>query len=159
MPRIDKKHVVNHTAKNMYDLVCDIQHYPKFVPLCQSLSITSTREKDTKTLMMADMTMAYKMLSETFTTQVLMNPETLTIDVKYIEGPFRHLNNQWKFRDIDGGKCEVAFMLDYELRSKMLQMAAGAVFDRAFGRFVDAFERRADEIYGVPASLSASSRP
>lgn len=97
--------------------------------------------------MMADMTMAYKMLSETFTTQVLMNYEDLQIDVKYIEGPFKHLDNQWKFEDVEDGKCEVTFLLDYELRSKMLAMAAGAVFEVAFGKFVDAFEKRADEVY------------
>lgn len=147
MPKLDKQHVVNHTAENMYKLVCDVENYPKFVPLCQSLSVKSCKERDGKTLMLADMTMAYKMLSETFTTQVLMNPGTNTIDVKYIEGPFKHLDNQWKFNDLGEGRCEVSFLLDYELRSKMLAMAAGAIFDMAFGKFVDAFEKRADEIY------------
>lgn len=147
MPKLDKKHIVNHSAEDMYQLVCDVENYPKFVPLCQSLTVKSTKERNGKMLMMADMTMAYKMLSETFTTQVLMNHEALQIDVKYIEGPFKHLDNQWKFKDIDGGKCEVSFLLEYELRSKMLAMAAGAVFDIAFGKFVDAFEKRADEVY------------
>jgi len=147
MPKLDKKHIVNHSAHNMYRLVCDVENYPKFVPLCQSLNVKSRKEKGDKTLMMADMTMAYKMLSETFTTQVLMNYEDLQIDVKYIEGPFKHLDNQWKFEDVEDGKCEVTFLLDYELRSKMLAMAAGAVFEVAFGKFVDAFEKRADEVY------------
>ncbi len=147
MPRLDKNHVVNHSARDMFNLVCDVECYPQFVPLCQSLTVKSKKEKAGKTLMMADMTMAYKMLSETFTTQVLMNSETLEIDVKYIDGPFKHLDNQWKFKDLENGKCEVSFMIDYELRSKMLAMAAGAVFDMAFGRFVDAFEKRADEVY------------
>ncbi len=147
MPKLDKKHIVNHSAEDMYKLVCDVENYPKFVPLCQSLTVKSIKERNGKSLMMADMTMAYKMLSETFTTQVLMNHEDFQIDVKYIEGPFKHLDNQWKFKDIEGGKCEVSFLLDYELRSKMLAMAAGAVFDMAFGKFVDAFEKRADEVY------------
>ena len=147
MPKLDKKHVVNHSAENMYKLVCDVENYPKFVPLCQTLNVKSTKERNGKILMLADMTMAYKMLSETFTTQVLMNHEDLQIDVKYIEGPFKHLDNQWKFKDLEDGKCEVSFVLDYELRSKMLAMAAGAVFDIAFGKFVDAFENRANEIY------------
>lgn len=147
MPKLDKKHTVNHTAQDMYKLVCDVENYPKFVPLCKTLSVKSRKERDSKMLMMADMTMAYKMLSETFTTQILMNEETLTIDVKYIDGPFKHLDNQWKFEDVEGGKCEVTFLLDYELRSKMLAMAAGAVFEVAFGKFVDAFEKRADLVY------------
>lgn len=147
MPKLDKKHVVNHSAENMYKLVCDVENYPKFVPLCQTLNVKSTKQRNGKMLMLADMTMTYKMLSETFTTQVLMNHEDLQIDVKYIEGPFKHLDNQWKFKDLEDGKCEVSFVLDYELRSKMLAMAAGAIFDMAFGKFVDAFENRANEIY------------
>ena len=149
MPRLDKKHIVNHGARDMYDLVCDVEKYPEFVPLCQSLTVKSRKERDNKTLLLADMTMAYKMLSETFTTQVLMNPDTLAIDVKYIEGPFKHLDNQWRFKDIEDGQCEITFLIDYELRSKMLAMAAGTVFDMAFGKFTTAFEERADQIYGV----------
>ena len=152
MPKAEKTHIVHHGAQDMYDLVCDVENYPQFVPLCQSLSVTSKREKEDKTLLMADMTMAYKMLSETFTTQVLMNRQDLAIDVKYIEGPFKFLDNQWRFTDLDDGSCEVYFMVDYELKSKMLQLAAGAVFDRAFAMFVDAFEKRADEVYGKTVS-------
>jgi len=147
MPKLDKKHVVKHSAQDMFNLVCDVDNYPQFVPLCQSLSVNQRREKAYKTLIMADMTMAYKMLSETFTTQVLMNRETLEIDVKYIEGPFKHLDNKWSFKALGENECEISFLLDYELRSKMLAMAAGAVFEVAFGRFVDAFEKRADEVY------------
>jgi len=148
MPKLDKKHIVQHSAQDMFNLVCDVEHYPEFVPLCQSLNVTQRREKGEKTLLMADMTMAYKMLSETFTTQVLMNREALAIDVKYIEGPFKHLDNNWTFEPLDDNSCEITFHLDYELRSKMLAMAAGAVFEVAFGRFVDAFEKRADAVYG-----------
>jgi len=131
----------------MFDLVCDVEHYPEFVPLCQSLTVMSTRERDGKKLLMAQMTMAYQMLSETFTTQVLMKSDELEIDVKYIEGPFRHLDNTWKFETLSENECRVHFMIDYELRSKMLAIAAGTVFEMAFARFVSAFEKRADEIY------------
>lgn len=148
MPKLDKTHIVRHSAQDMFDLVCDVENYPEFVPLCKSLKVNQRREKDEKTLIMADMTMAYKMMSETFTTQVLMNREALTIDVKYIEGPFKHLDNKWYFKAVDEKKCEITFHLDYELRSKMLAIAAGTVFEVAFGRFVDAFEKRADAVYG-----------
>jgi len=151
MPDLEKTHIVHHRAEDMFSLVCDVEKYPQFVPLCQALHVKSRKLKGTKTLLVADMTMAYKMMSETFTTQVLMNPETLTIDVKYIEGPFKHLDNKWAFEALDDGQCRVHFQIDYELRSKMLAMAAGAVFEMAFGRFVGAFEARADEIYGAAA--------
>lgn len=148
MPKAEKTHRVQHSAENMFDLVCDVEKYPQFVPLCQSLIVKSTKERDVKTLLIADMTMAYKMLSETFTTQVLMNKKELSIDVKYIDGPFRYLDNQWKFYNLDDGSCDIFFAVDYELKSKMLQMAAGAIFDRAFAKFTSAFEARADELYG-----------
>lgn len=152
MPKLEKLHTVAHTARNMYDLVCDVEKYPEFVPLCENLNVKSRKVRDGKVLLLADMTMAYKMLSETFTTQVLMNPDSLTIDVKYIEGPFKHLDNQWKFEATGEDACEISFKLDYELRSKMLAMAAGTVFDVAFGRFVEAFENRANQIYIGSAS-------
>ncbi|MGI9350580.1 MAG: type II toxin-antitoxin system RatA family toxin [Rhizobiaceae bacterium] len=149
MPRLDKTHIVKHSAQDMFDLVCDVEYYPEFVPLCRSLHVKSRKFRDGKTLMLADMTMAYNMLSETFTTQVFMDPEMLKIDVKYIDGPFRHLNNEWSFHELEDGNCEISFLIDYELRNRMLAMAAGAVFEVAFGRFVSAFEARADRIYGV----------
>ena len=150
MPRLEKTHDVNHAAREMYDLVCDVEAYPNFVPLCQSLVVKSKRERDNKVLLMADMTMAYKMLSETFTTQVLMKSDNLEIDVKYIEGPFKHLENTWRFEPLSKATCRIHFMIDYELRSRMLAVAAGTVFEMAFARFVDAFEKRADEVYGKP---------
>lgn len=149
MPKAERLHRVNHSASDMFDLVSDVEKYPEFVPLCQSLTVRSSKEKGQKTLLVAEMTMAYKMLSETFTTQVLANREDLSIDVKYIEGPFKYLDNAWRFHDLDEGGCEISFLVDYELKSKMLQLAAGAVFDRAFAKFTSAFEARADEVYGT----------
>jgi coenzyme Q-binding protein COQ10 len=132
----------------MFDLVCDVEHYPEFVPLCKSLAVKSSKERNDKSLIVADMTMAYQMLSETFTTQVLMDRSALKIDVKYIDGPFKRLENVWSFKEVDTTSCDVNFMIDYELRSKLLAAAAGAIFDRAFAKFVDAFETRANEVYG-----------
>ena len=147
MPHLDKTHEVSHAASDMYDLVCDVENYPEFVPLCQSLTIRSRREKGSKCLIIADMTMAYQLLSETFTTQVLMDSEALTIDVKYIDGPFKHLINEWRFEELAVKRCRIHFMVDYELRNRILAMAAGTVFELAFGRFVTAFEQRANEVY------------
>ena len=148
MPKVEKTHEVKHAASDMFDLVCDVEKYPEFVPLCSSLHVKSRREKDGKCLLMADMTMSYKLLSETFTTQVFTDPGKLIIDIKYVEGPFKHLFNQWHFEPTSNTTCLVHFFLDYELRSKVLALAAGSVFEMAFGRFVSAFEKRADEIYG-----------
>ena len=148
MPKIDRMHTVAHRAVDMHDLVCDVEKYPEFVPLCKSLKVKKRRERGEKAVIIADMTMAYKMFSETFSTQVVMNNKTLDIDVKYLDGPFHHLVNQWRFKPVEDNCCEIHFMIDYELRSKVLALAASAVFDRAFSHFVEAFEDRADFVYG-----------
>lgn len=133
----------------MFDLVADVEKYPEFLPLCSGLKIRSTREKQGKTVLIADMSVSYKMLRETFTSQVILNREDLQIDVKYLDGPFRYLDNRWRFTDLEDGKCEVSFSIDYEFKSKMLGMVMGTMFEIAFGRFTAAFEERADKIYSA----------
>ena len=147
MPKFDKKHVVNHSASQMFDLVADVEQYPEFLPLCSGLQVLSRREKKGRTILMANMTVSYKLLRETFTSQVILNPDDLQIDVKYIDGPFRYLDNRWKFTDLEEGKCEISFAIDYEFKSKMLGAVMGAMFEIAFGRFTTAFEERANKIY------------
>ena len=132
----------------MFDLVADVEKYPEFVPLCKSLHVRNRKTKGDKELLVADMTVAYNFLRETFTSQVLLDPATQAIDVQYVDGPFRYLFNKWRFEKTAPGQCDVVFSLDYEFKNSMLEIAMGAVFDTAFGRFTSAFERRADEIYG-----------
>jgi coenzyme Q-binding protein COQ10 len=93
------------------------------------------------------MTVGYKAIRETFTSRVTLDPGRLRILVEYVDGPFRHLENRWTFRPAEGG-CEVEFFITYEFRSFALGMLMGTMFDRAFRKFSEAFERRADEVYG-----------
>ena len=92
------------------------------------------------------MTVGYKAIRETFTTQVLLNPEEHAIDVKYIDGPFRYLDNRWRFEPAGDGGCAVDFFIDYEFKSRILGAVMGSMFDRAFRMFAEAFEtaRRQD---------------
>jgi len=135
----------------MFALVADIEKYPEFLPMCEALSIRSRRERDGVTLLVADMTVGFKALRETFTSQVVLKPADSRIDVKYIDGPFKYLVNTWRFEALPGGGTEVGFFIDYEFKSRVLGGLMGAMFDRAFRMFAEAFEKRADEIYG-PAS-------
>jgi len=130
----------------MLALVADVESYPEFLPLCQRLVVRSRREREGKTLLIADMTVAYKMIRETFTSQVLLRPDDHEIDVKYVDGPFRYLENRWTFRPHPSG-CEVEFFIDYEFKSRTLGLLMGSMFDYAFRRFATAFEERADRIY------------
>lgn len=148
MPKFENVRLVRHTPENMFQLVADVERYPEFLPLCEKLIVRSRRERGEKSLLVADMSVGYNLIRETFTSQVLLSPEDNAIDVKYIDGPFRYLHNRWNFEpDRDDG-CQVRFFIDYEFRSVALGLLMGSMFDRAFRMFAEAFERRADSIYG-----------
>lgn len=121
---------------------------PEFLPLCEALIIRSRRERDGAVLLVADMTVGYKAIRETFASQVLMKPAEHTIDVTYLDGPFSRLDNRWRFVPVNDESCDVHFFIDYEFRSKMLGTLMGAMFDRAFHQFSQAFADRADRVYG-----------
>lgn len=150
MPKFETTRPVRHTPENMFSLVADVEKYPEFLPLCEALKVTSRRERDGKTLLVADMTVGYKAIKETFTSQVILDPDALRIEVQYLNGPFRYLNNIWTFQPADSG-CNVGFFIDYEFKSRMLGMVMGSMFDIAFRRFSQAFEERADLVFGLDA--------
>ena len=148
MPHFSTKRRVRHSAANMFDLVADVEKYPQFVPLCGSLRVKSRAAMgDGVTVMVADMTVAYKMIRQTFTSRVTLDRPGLKIVVEYLDGPFKRMQNRWTFYPATGG-CDVEFFIDYEFRSRTLAMLMGAMFDTAFRKFAAAFEQRADEVYG-----------
>jgi coenzyme Q-binding protein COQ10 len=148
MPQFRTTRRVRHSAEKMFDLVADVERYPEFVPLCQSLRVRKrTAGEGTETLV-ADMTVAYKLIRETFTSRVTLDRPNLKIAVAYLNGPFSHLDNRWSFKPTSEVSCEVAFFIDYEFKSRILGVLMGAMFDAAFRRFAEAFERRADAVYG-----------
>lgn len=147
MPKFETRRIVKHSPDRMYALVADIERYPEFVPLCEALSIQSRKERDGKELLIANMSVGYKAIRETFTTQVLLKPDEHAIDVQYIEGPFKYLDNRWRFEAALDGGCVVHFFIDYEFKSRILGALMGSMFDRAFRMFTEAFETRADKIY------------
>lgn len=136
----------------MFALVADVERYPQFVPLCEDLRILSRKRQGDIEIITATMTVAYKMIRETFTTDVRLDRAAGEIRVTYHEGPFKSLENLWTFRPLGVDVCEVFFSINYEFRSRMLQMLMGAVFDRAFRKFAEAFEARADAVYGRGAA-------
>ncbi len=151
MPRFTAHRRVRHAAPAMFDLVADVERYPQFVPLCQATKVRRRIESgEGVTTVIADMTVAYKLLRETFTSRVTLVRPELRIDVEYLDGPFSHLENRWLFKPISDNSSEVEFFISYEFRSRTLGLVMGAVFDTAFRRFAEAFENRADVIYAAP---------
>ena len=132
MPQFETHRLVKHSPDRMYDLVADVEKYPQFLPLCEALIVRSRKERDGKVLLVADMTVGYKAIRETFTTQVLLNPAERAIDVKYIDGPFKYLDNRWRFEESEDGGSAIHFFIDYEFKSRLLGAVMGSMFDRAF---------------------------
>lgn len=160
MPKFSSKRRVNHSASEMFDLVADVERYPEFVPLCSALKIRQRIEKpDGTEVLIADMTVSFKLVKESFTSRVTLDRANLKILVEYLKGPFSNLENRWTFEpkgQQDGNYvCDVGFYLAYEFKSRMLAMLMGSMFDAAFARFSTAFEKRADAIYGRPKLASS----
>ncbi|MBI2717091.1 MAG: type II toxin-antitoxin system RatA family toxin [Rhizobiales bacterium] len=149
MPQFSSKRRVRHAASDMFELVADVDKYPLFVPLCSALRVKSRADKgEGVTVLVADMTVAYKIISETFTSRVTLDRPHSKILVEYLNGPFSRLQNRWTFRPTAENACEVEFFIDYEFRSRTLALLMGAMFDTAFRKFAVAFEQRADKVYG-----------
>jgi coenzyme Q-binding protein COQ10 len=146
MPRYSEQKRVAYSPEQMFDLVADVGKYPQFLPWCVGARIrTHTHEE-----LVADLTIGFGPFRESFTSRVkLEHPHT--IEVHYENGPFRYLNNRWRFQTDPSG-CLIDFFVDFEFRSKVLQMAIGAVFAEAVRRMVYAFLKRAREVYGPPAA-------
>ncbi|SDS23972.1 type II toxin-antitoxin system RatA family toxin [Bradyrhizobium canariense] len=153
MPRFSSKRRVRHTAPQMFDLVADVERYPEFVPLCQALKIRErTPQPDGTEIVIADMTVSFKLVRESFTSRVTLDRPNLKILVEYLKGPFSNLENRWTFEPKSDADCDVGFFLSYEFKSRMLALLMGTMFDAAFARFSAAFEKRADVVYGKPGA-------
>jgi coenzyme Q-binding protein COQ10 len=164
MPQFSTRRRVGHSAAEMFDLVADIERYPEFVPLCRSMRVRRRIQQEEREVIVAEMTVAYKLIRETFASRVTLDRKALSIEVAYLDGPFSRMENRWQFHPApadaregraegrggggDEAACEIEFFISYEFRSRTLALLMGAVFDAAFRRFAAAFERRADMVFG-----------
>ena len=137
----------------MFDLVADVERYPEFVPLCTRLKI-DRRQQDLngREVLFSNMSIGYRAIREDFLTRVTLDRPKHKILVEYVDGPFSHLENIWQFHAEGDAAvvraCRVDFFIDYEFRNRMLGGLMGSMFDSAFRKFADAFEARADKVYG-----------
>ena len=148
MPQFSTKRRVKHSAADMFDLVADVERYPEFVPLCRAMRVIRRTKSGDREVVVAQMTVAYKLIKETFTSRVTLDRERLQILAEYLDGPFSRMENQWHFHPATETTCEVAFFIAYEFKSRALGLLMGAMFDVAFRRFASAFEHRADLVFG-----------
>ncbi|WP_457796702.1 type II toxin-antitoxin system RatA family toxin [Methylocystis sp. S23] len=145
---------VSHSAADMFALVCDVEAYPQFVPLCEAVRIRRRAEKAPGVIeLVAEMQVGFKAICERYASRVTCDSNTLEVKVDYIDGPFRKLDNRWSFREEPPGpdsraRSMVEFFIAYEFKSMALGVVMGAMFDKAFQKYADAFVARADTIYG-----------
>jgi|SRR5262245_33928386 len=148
MPEFSTSRSVRHSAADMFDLVADVERYPEFVPLCRALKVRERiPEPEGVEVLIADMSIAYKFLHETFTSRVTLDRSNLQILVEYLEGPFSRMENRWNFHATGERSCKVEFFISYDFKSRTLGLLMGSMFEMAFRRFAQAFERRADVVY------------
>jgi coenzyme Q-binding protein COQ10 len=143
-------HRVAFSPRQMFDLVADVERYPEFLPLCEALIVRKRERAGDKDVLIADMTVGYKAIRETFTSRVTLDPARLEVHAAIVpdfpSGPFRRLDNRWGFAEAPGG-CDVTFSIAYEFKSMLLEMLVGSLFDRVFRRYTLAFEERAQTVY------------
>jgi coenzyme Q-binding protein COQ10 len=153
MPRHQETRRLPYTPEQMFDLVADVARYPEFLPW-----VTATRiRSNSDTAMVADVIVGFKGLRETFSSRAeKQRPEHIRVD--YLEGPLKHLNNDWKFRPDGEGGCLIDFCVDFAFKNRVFEMLAGQVFDRAVRKMVNAFEERAARLYGDSGVASSATR-
>ena len=156
MPVFQSTRRVHHSADEMFDLVADMERYPEFVPLCVRNVIRSCELRGASEVVTTEMTVAYALFRETFRNCITLDRAGRRILVESTDGPLRQLRIEWTFQSQADNSCEVGFRLNYELASRTLALLMGSVFDAAFGRLAEAFQRRADAVCrGRPSALSA----
>ncbi len=152
MPTHSETRKLPYSAAQMYDLVADVEAYPKFLPWTSAARIRSRNtQPDGTEVMEADLVISFKVFRERFGSRVTLWPGKDRIDTEYLDGPFRHMRATWRYADRAEGGCEVQFDVDFEFRNAILQGIIGVVFNEAMQRIVRAFEARAKSLNGQPA--------
>lgn len=151
MPRHHEIRHLPYTPEQMFDLVADVARYGDFLPWVSGVRVRSNSETE----MIADLIVGFKGLRERFTSRVhKTRPSHIHVD--YLDGPLKHLSNEWRF-DPDGTGCKVEFTVDFAFRNSLFERIAGQVFDKALRKMIGAFEDRAAALYATqPFSPSFS---
>jgi coenzyme Q-binding protein COQ10 len=152
MPRHSETRALPHSPTQMYDLVTDVARYNEFLPWVSAVRVRS----DSETEMVADLIVGFKAIRETFTSRVIKaRPDRVHVD--YLDGPLKHLTNDWVFHDDGNGGCLVDFTVDFAFKNRVFEALAGQYFDKALRKMTDAFETRAAAIYGSDPGIKSSS--
>jgi coenzyme Q-binding protein COQ10 len=150
--------VMPYTPDQLFTLVGDIARYPDFVPWITSMRTWNPQVlPDGANTIDAEAQVGFSVLTERFATRVRRDPVNQIVTVSLLSGPFKRLVNTWGFTDHTDG-CEIAFMIDFEFKSRLLTMMLEANFDRAVNKLIGCFEARAASLYGVSSPVPEASQ-
>ncbi len=143
MPAYKETRIVPYSADFMFAIAADVERYPEFVPWCTALRVLSRDREGGKDVLTAETVVGFRNLRERYTSRVVLDPKAHTIDVTQIEGVFRHMETHWRFTPDGANRCELAFAISFEFRSRVLSTIAGNAFGLVVRRMAQAFEARA----------------
>jgi len=146
MPSASIKKEISCSKENLIKMVLDIEKYPEFVPWCLNGKIHSTKNKGNKIEIIADLTIGKSFFSETYKSFVIYDKSSDSIHVTNMEGPLKHLENNWFFKK-KGNNSEVDFHVDFELKNKILNMLMTKYFDIGLKKIAESFEKRAIDLF------------
>ena len=147
MPKQEENKIVNFTRDQMFDLVADIDSYSEFLPWCNDSRVIDRKTEDGREIVIADLEIGYDQFVYTYRSEVVLNLDKSNISVRNLDGPFKYLENNWKFVTVNESECEIQFKIDFELNITLFDILMRKFFDLAFQKMVDAFISRANEIY------------
>jgi ribosome-associated toxin RatA of RatAB toxin-antitoxin module len=144
MAMVEKSVLIERSAQNMFALVDNVEDYPRFLPWCSKTRVEFRDEKKT----VATLHISYLTVKSHFTTE---NEKVipLRMSIRLVDGPFRRLEGLWLFKPLAENACKIDFQLSYDFSSKIFERVIGPVFSQITNTFVDAFVKRADEVYGA----------
>ena len=134
--------IVPYSADLMFQVVADVEQYPKFLPWVVALRVLGRERVKERDVLTAEMAVGYGALREKYTSRVILDSAGRTIDVAQTSGPFKQLENHWRFTPLEQG-CKVDFSLAYEFKNRLLNAVAGSAFGKVYVKMADAFEARA----------------
>lgn len=146
MVNMNRSALVMFSARQMYDLVNDVESYPQFLPGCSNGALIESSEYH----LVAAVSVSKAGIHKTFTTRNTMEPAR-TIDIQLVDGPFKTLHSTWTFTPLDEQSCKVDFFIEFEFSSPLIEFAFGKIFKELTGSMVNAFIKRAKDLYGTSA--------
>jgi len=146
MPKASVKRLIECKKEQLIDLVLDIEKYPQFVPFCLDSKIYERKEKGELLLIIADLTIGKGPFKDTYKSDVKFNKKEDSIYVTNLDGPLKHLENKWNFKE-ENNFTEVSFDVDFELKNDFLNIVMTKSFQFGLDKIADAFQKRAEELF------------